>query len=121
MAIKHVAFMMYSTRDMKAARRFYEKDLGLECSADYDGKWVEYHLGGACLAITDMVPQVKPSADHGGSVAFEVDDLDETIKDLRAKGVKFLTPVIPTPVCRMAYVADPDGNSVGIHQKNPGR
>jgi predicted enzyme related to lactoylglutathione lyase len=122
MAIKHIAFTMYSVKDMAAARDFYEKTLGLTLGGDYGGKWVEYYPGGSgCLAITTMVPQVKPSARHGGSVSFEVDDIEATMKDLKAKGVKVLAEVFSSPVCRMAYVADPDGNSVGLHQKNPGR
>lgn len=119
--IKHIAFTMYSTRDMARARKFYEEDLGLKLTADYEGKWVEYHLGGACLAITSMVPEVKPAADSGGLIAFEVDDLDATLADLKAKGVKLAYDTVVTPVCRMAGVLDPDGNGVTLHQKNPGR
>lgn len=120
--IKHIAFTMYSVRDMARARAFYEGTLGLTLGHDYEGKWVEYYPGGAaCFAITTMVDEVEPSADHGGSVAFEVDDLDKTLADLRAKKARFLTDVIDTPVCRMFYVADPDGNSVGLHQKAAGR
>ncbi len=119
--IKHIAFTMYSVRDMAKARKFYEQDLGLKMTADYESKWVEYHLGTSCFAITNMVPQVKPSASHGGSIAFEVDDLDATMKDVKAKGVKVLAEPFSSPVCRMAVVADPDGNGVTLHQKNPGR
>lgn len=122
MAVKHIAFTMHSVTDMARARRFYERDLGLELGHDYEGKWVEYYPGGTgCFAITNMVPQVKPSVDHGASISFEVDDIERTVKDLKAKGVKVLADVFATPVCRMAYVADPDGNSVGLHQKNAGR
>jgi predicted enzyme related to lactoylglutathione lyase len=119
--IKHVAFTMYSVTDMTKARAFYEGALGLELAAEYEGKWVEYQPGSGCLAITTMVDAVKPSGDHGGSIAFEVDDLDKTFADLKAKKAEFYTPIIDTPGCRMFYVADPDGNSVGLHQKKAGR
>lgn len=120
--IKHIAFTMYSVKDVARSREFYEQDLGLELGADYEGKWVEYYPGGTgCFAITSMVPQVKPSADHGGSIAFEVHDVDATLKGLRGRGVRVLVEPFDTPVCRMAYVADPDGNSVGLHQKKPNR
>lgn len=121
MAIKHIAFTMYSVRDMAKARNFYESILGLTLGADYEGKWVEYHPGSGAFAITTEVPQVKPSARHGGSISFEVDDIEATMKDLEAKGVKVLAKTFATPVCKMAYVSDPDGNSVGLHQKNAGR
>lgn len=120
--IKHIAFTLYPVTDMARARAFYEGALGLALGHDYDGKWVEYYPGGtACFALTNMVDGLKPSADHGGSLAFEVDDLDAELKRLKAAGVRVLLDAITTPVCRMAYVADPDGNSVGLHQKNPGR
>lgn len=122
MVIKHIAFTMYSVKEMARARDFYEKALGLTLGVNYEDKWVEYYPGGTgCLAITTEVPQVRPSARHGGSISFEVDDIEAAIKDLKAKGVKVLAEVFATPVCKMAYVADPDGNSVGLHQKNPGR
>lgn len=120
--IKHIAFTMYSVRDMARARAFYEGVLGLTLGHDYEGQWVEYYPGGtACFAITTMVDAVKPGADRGGVVSFEVDDLDKTLAELRAKKARFLTDVITTPVCRMAHVADPDGNCVGLHQKAAGR
>jgi predicted enzyme related to lactoylglutathione lyase len=122
MAVKHIAFTMYSVRDMAKAREFYEKHLGLTLGHDYEGKWVEYYPGGnGCFAITSMVPQVKPSARHGGSISFEVDDIEATVKELEAKGVKVAAKTFSTPVCKMAYLLDPDGNSVGLHQKHPGR
>ena len=37
------------------------------------------------------------------------------------EAAKFYTGIIDTPGCRMFYVADPDGNSVGLHQKKAGR
>jgi predicted enzyme related to lactoylglutathione lyase len=119
--IKHIAFTMYSVRDMVKARAFYEKDLGLEMTKDYEGTWVEYHLENGAFAITNMVPEVTPSNTHGGTISFEVDGLDDTLEDLRAKGTKIALEPYATPVCRFAVVIDPDGNGVMLHQKNAGR
>ncbi len=33
-------------------------------------------------------------------------------------GVKFHMEPFPTPVCRMAFVLDPDGNAICIHKRN---
>lgn len=114
--IKKIAFTMYAVKDMERARKFYEGALGLEMTSNYDGKWVEYDLAGGCFAITSMVVGVEPSADSGGSIAFEVDDVDAATKELAAKGVTVKVPVFASPVCRMSVVLDPDGNAVSLHQ-----
>lgn len=116
MGIKHIAFTLYPVQDMARARKFYEQDLGLKVTKDFEGSWVEYHLENGAFALSSMVPQ-KSSLGHGGSIAFEVDDLEATLADLKAKGVKILKEDIESPVCRMAAIADPEGNALVVHQK----
>ncbi|MBI5801250.1 MAG: VOC family protein, partial [Verrucomicrobia bacterium] len=59
----------------------------------------------------------KPSPD-GCTAALEVEDFDAAIAHLRTNGVKFRLEPFPTPVCRMAMVFDPDGNTLCIHKRN---
>jgi predicted enzyme related to lactoylglutathione lyase len=47
----------------------------------------------------------------------EVADFDAAIAHLKAAGVKFKMEPFPTPVCRMAMISDPDGNTICIHQR----
>jgi predicted enzyme related to lactoylglutathione lyase len=112
-----VAFTMYPVTDMARARTFYEETLGLGPSRNGPtSPWVEFDLpGGGCLAITNVTPQ-QPSANAGGTIAFEVDDLPTLIADLKAKGVAFPADNIESPVCRMAVCLDPDGNSIILHK-----
>lgn len=114
--IKKIAFTMYSVRDMAKARKFYEQLLGLKMTVDFGGAWVEYDLAGGCFAITTMVEEVRPASDAGGTIAFEVDGVDEMTDALKAKGVKVKVEPFSTPVCRMAIVLDPDGNAVTLHK-----
>ena len=120
--VKHIAFTMYPVKDMARARRFYENDLGLKvtnnCAA---GAWIEYHLDNGCFAITTMAEDVAPSANSGGSIAFEVDDVDAVVNRLRTKKTPIKMEPFLTPVCRMAVVLDPEGNALSIHAKNAGR
>ena len=60
-------------------------------------------------------PDWKPSA--GGSVGLEVDDFDAAINRLRTTGCTFRLEPMETPVCHMAVVFDPDGNSLMIHRR----
>jgi predicted enzyme related to lactoylglutathione lyase len=49
-----------------------------------------------------------------------VDDFDKAIARLKASGCTFRLEPMETPVCRMAVVLDPDGNSVTIHRRKDG-
>jgi predicted enzyme related to lactoylglutathione lyase len=58
----------------------------------------------------------EPSASAGGTIAFEVDDLPALVADLRAKDVTVAAEGIESPVCRMAIIKDPEGNSIILHK-----
>ncbi len=114
---KKVAFTMYPVKDSKRARAFYEGTLGLAVgSHSENGVWTEYDLpGGGCLALF-ATGDMKPSADAGGSVALEVDDLDALVARLKGEGVQFKAEMIHSPVCRMAVLLDSEGNSIILHE-----
>jgi len=117
-----LAFCCYAVTDMKRARAFYEGVLGLKPTTVNDtehGQWTEYEFGPYALAI-GSAPAFKPSPD-GCTAALEVEDFDKAIEHLRAKSVKFRIEPIPTSVCRMAMIFDPDGNTLCIHKRNAGR
>lgn len=59
---------------------------------------------------------MKPSASSGGSIAFEVEDLDGLVKQLKANDVKFKLDIFTSPVCRMAVMVDSEGNAITLHQ-----
>jgi predicted enzyme related to lactoylglutathione lyase len=121
MQLKKVAFTMYPVTDVPRARDFYENKLGLAIGKhgnQGDQWWIEYDLpGGGCFALTNFT-QGKPSA-AGGTIAFEVADLDALIADLKAKQVEFKAEMIDSPVCRMAVCFDSEGNSILLHQLKP--
>ena len=122
MDLKKVAFTMYPITDVPRARDFYENKLGLKIGNhghQGDQWWIEYDLpGGGCFALTNFT-QEKPSADAGGTVAFEVDDLEVLIAKLKTKDVEFRSDIIESPVCRMAVCLDSEGNSILLHQRKP--
>jgi len=59
-------------------------------------------------------------ADNGASIAFEMEDFDAAIDSLREHSIHFKMEPFSTPVCRMAFVIDPEGNTLCIHKRNPG-
>ncbi len=114
---KKVAFTMFPVKDPKRARAFYEGTLGLTVGSKApNGDWTEYDLpGGGCLALF-RTEDIKPSADSGGSIAFEVEDLDALIARLKSEGVQFKADLIHSPVCRMSVILDSEGNAIILHE-----
>ncbi|HXG49301.1 MAG TPA: VOC family protein [Methylomirabilota bacterium] len=121
--VTEIAFSCYPVTDMARARSFYEGLLGLKPTyhAGQPGgmEWTEYDIANGTLSIGAGAPGWKPTAD-GCSVALEVEDFDSAIAHLRAAGVRFHLEPLSTPVCRMAFIYDPDGNAICIHKRNAG-
>ncbi len=119
--VTEIAFTGYSVTDMAQARAFYEQVLNLKTSAIYEheGKaWVEYDIGPATLAVTNMAEQWKPST-QGPAAALEVADFESAVAALKAAGTPFSIEPSDNGPCQLAVVLDPDGNSIAIHKRKP--
>lgn len=119
--LKKVAFTMYPVTDLGRARNFSEQILNLKATAIYPqkagGSQIEYDLPqGGCFAIIDVIENIIHSTSSGGSIAFEVDDLDRLVSELKEKNVEFKLDNIVTPVCKMAVILDSEGNVLTLHQ-----
>ena len=123
MRVIEIAFSCYPVIDMARARKFYEGVLGLKPTyvvGEPGGmQFTEYDIANGTLALGAGAPDWTPRAD-GCSVGLEVEDFDAAIAHLRASGVKFKMEPFPTPVCRMAFIYDPDGNTLCIHKRKAG-
>ena len=114
---KKVAFSCYPVSDMEKARHFYEEVLGLVPATSFGDKWHEYDLGETTFVITTNTGEGFPKPGSQGSVAFEVDNIENLVKRLRKKNVEFLVPdICDFPNCKAAFCKDPDGNMVVLHQ-----
>jgi len=119
LSIHSIAFYGYPVENMAEARKFYEGVLGLKVKMDYEGKWVEYEVGGGTLAITTMATERVPGA-AGGFIALNVHDLDAWMAELKRRGVTLIVEPFETPFSRLAVIADPDGNEISLRQGKPG-
>jgi len=70
------------------------------------------------IQVVKVISCTFSNADSGGSVAFEVDNLDSLVIHLKSKGIKFKADTFSTPVCKMAIILDSEGNAVALHQLN---
>jgi predicted enzyme related to lactoylglutathione lyase len=120
MKVTEIAFVGYAVTDIDRATAFYEKILQLVPSRTFGtpaSAWIEYDIGPCTLAISNMAGEEWQPSRHGGTVALEVTDFNEAIDELRKAGVKFVVEPFSTPVCEIAVIADPDGNSITVHQR----
>ena len=121
--VNEIAFVAYPVADKERARSFYEGLLGLKPTMNSDfpnGFWVEYDIADSTLAISNFwKPAATPAM--GPAAGLEVENFDDTIALLKNKGVPFVEGPLESSVCLMAMVTDPDGNSMWIHKRKPGR
>jgi len=109
--------------DMARARAFYEGKLGLEVVREV-APYVFLRAGATQLALVARASVTPPPSTI---CAFEVEDLELTLSRLRERGVVFEEYDLPTLKTvggiaqvgpfRAAWVRDPDGNFLGIHDK----
>ena len=111
MAVHHVSI---NVDDVEAGVRFYCDVLGLVQRGDRP----DFPFGGAWLDAGHQQVHLiegEPPAGLGQHFALLVDDLDDTVAELRRRGVEVSDPR-PVGTSRQAFVSDPAGNLVELHQ-----
>jgi predicted enzyme related to lactoylglutathione lyase len=117
--IKEIAFTAYPAKDVAGLRKWYEEKLGLKFKTPWieDGveKYNEADVGGGYFSVLwhEWADRAPGSA---SGIVFEVGNIDDTIKELRGKGVEVEDPYA-TPVCKIASFTDLEGNKVSLHQR----
>src|SRR5262249_55645716 len=117
------AFASFSVNDLKKAKEFYGRTLGLKVSESKEG--LELHPGNTDVFIYPK-PNHKPATFT--VLNFVVDDIEDTVADLKQKGVSFeqYDGEIKTDkkgIHRdegpaIAWFKDPAGNILSVLQKN---
>lgn len=116
--ITGIAYSSHQVKDLDRAREFYSGLLGLKSTGSYAGTWEEYDVGGCTFAVW-VASKITPNyfKQITASIAFEVKDIEKLSAKLKEAGVKFLQePVNNEDHCITAYIKDPDGNIVTLHQ-----
>lgn len=119
MKINEIAFVSYAVENIKRARNFYERVLGLKPTSVFEGEgmaFIEYSFGAHTLAIGKGAPEFSPGK-TGATAALEVEDFDAAIMSLRKHGISFIMEPHETPVCFMALIPDTEGNQIMIHKR----
>jgi catechol 2,3-dioxygenase-like lactoylglutathione lyase family enzyme len=114
--IKNIKFVTIPVRDQKRALDFYTEKLGFTIITDqpFDGKqrWIELRIPKAETRVTLFTPEGHE--DRVGSfmgVSFECDDVEQTYRELSAKGVPFEGPPKKEQWGVFVILKDSEGNS----------
>lgn len=121
---KQLDYTMIIVSDMNRSVEFYRDRLGIPLKFQ-SPEWTEFATGTTTLALhgggiaRTGPPAGDPSKQAGScSIGFNVDDVDATYEELKAKGINFVMP--PTQRegegIRLAVCIDPDGLPVSFAQ-----
>jgi lactoylglutathione lyase len=124
MRLTHVRLLV---DDFDASLRFYRDALRLPLALEAgDGVYAEFDAGHATLALyrRDLMSDVVGTADKSGTsesddvvITFAVDSVDDTVEELRGRGVVFVREPHDQEawMIRVAHLRDPDGHLLEIN------
>ncbi len=116
--LKDIAFVAYPSENVQKTREWYEATLGMKFNGPYAEGGVEMYneapVGNGTFSLMSH-EWVERKPGTGCGVVFEVENLDDTVAQLRAKSVEVSDPY-ETPVCKVSSFNDPEGNRVSLHQ-----
>lgn len=131
--IAHIGRVTVFVRDQDRARAFYVDQLGFEVRQDVEmgpggARWLEVAPPAAQtgLVLYRPTPAMPGASSYAlaesliGTFApfvLEVDDMDATAQELTVRGVAFADVPVRQPYGWWATVRDPDGNTIGLHQR----
>jgi catechol 2,3-dioxygenase-like lactoylglutathione lyase family enzyme len=123
--ITGLAHTCFTVSDLEASLDFYRDKLGLEEAFDFkheDGRryGVYLHLGGR--NFVELFEGTLADAAEGQSfrhICLEVDDITRTVAMLQDRGVEVSEPKLGRDQSWQAWITDPDGNRIELHQYTP--
>jgi uncharacterized protein YndB with AHSA1/START domain/predicted enzyme related to lactoylglutathione lyase len=110
----------FMVKDAPRAIAFYRDVLGLEPTLIYSGdRGAEYELAdGTTFGLWGGGEALMPFQPSNG-ILFAVNDLDAAVAELEARQVAVLMRY-ETSGCRMAAIADTEGNTIMLHKRKTG-
>jgi len=103
--------------DLERSAQFYKDTIGLKLKVKTTD-WVEFFEKGTTLALHPRRRRKDVGDDGDGHpnvlVGFMVADLDQVVKDLRAKDVRFFKEPKTEPFGKHAIILDPDDHLISI-------
>ena len=107
------------TEDLASATAFYERLLGAAPSHRGDGIAI-FKVGGIQVLIHKRYVASSDDVPCENHVAFAVSDVNQSISEIEARGLSVDIPPREYGWGRSAYLRDPDGHLLEIHQDPDG-
>ena len=112
--IKGVHTMFYSSKE-KELRSFIRDKLGLPATTDVGGGWLIFDIPEADMGCHPAnAEDGKPSGTH--YVSFYCDDIEETVAELKARGVDFVDEISDVGYGLATHFEMPGGVPVELYQ-----
>jgi catechol 2,3-dioxygenase-like lactoylglutathione lyase family enzyme len=103
--------VFYYVTDMEDAIAFYRDTLGLQMvSRDYVAR---FDVDGVLLELVPLPPGCVVPGNGNARLCFEVDNLGETVQQLRARGIQ-ASDIKDKKDGKLAFFRDPDGNELSL-------
>jgi predicted enzyme related to lactoylglutathione lyase len=100
--------------DAEKAAAWYKENLGFETSAE--DHWVTAAPKGSSWKLHLCEGELEPG---NTGIGFYTDDLQQTVADLKKKGVTFAMDYTKSEWGEVAQFTDPDGNIIWISKGSP--
>ena len=110
-----------AVKDLDAAAKFYEKTLGLSRAGEEDGEVIVFESGDTTI---NVYRSSFAGTNKATALTWAVDDVDNVVRTLKGKGVKFEHYELPdtrregdihvSGDIRVAWFKDPDGNILSV-------
>jgi len=112
MKVKYATIIV---EDMEESIKFYTEVMGFEIDS-------QYNLGPAGTITLlkgegeTMIEIIENPMDEPGlfSIGMDVEDLNTTLKELKAKGAKVIMEPTPITVGSLAFIEDPNGVRIAL-------
>ncbi|HMH32070.1 MAG TPA: VOC family protein [Puia sp.] len=105
-----IKIIMIPVSDQQKAKEFYMKlgfQIKVEAPMEHGQTWIE-------LALPNQSTSIALVNFHG--IIFETGDIAKEIEELNAKGIE-VGKIDHKPWGKFAWLKDPDGNGLSLHQK----
>jgi catechol 2,3-dioxygenase-like lactoylglutathione lyase family enzyme len=106
--------------DMDRAVRFYSETLGLKLQYRFGDHWASVEAGrGLTIGLHPASPDTPAGQRGSMSIGLELSgSIHDAVRDLEAKGIRFLHGIQEGKSGSFAHFRDPDGNPLYIAQLN---
>src|SRR5262245_63518986 len=115
------AIATLAVKDLAAATRFYQDTLGLSPAGREGNEVVIFESGDSTI---NVYRSSFAGTNKATALTWTVDDVEETVRELKAKGVKFERYDLPDTKhegdvhvsghIKVAWFKDPDGNILSV-------